>query len=48
MIGREQWCCMVIGMPEMIARNGLYKYTEFLNKLHWALNGEKKRDQLPR
>ena len=22
-IGQEQWCCMVIGTPEMIARNGL-------------------------
>ena len=45
-IGQEQWYCMIIGTPEMIARNGLstqqtWTQSEFLNKLHWALNGEK-------
>ena len=44
---------MVIGMPEMIARNGLstqqtWTQSEFLNKLHWALDGEKKKDLLSR
>ena len=49
-IGREQWCCMVIGKPEMIARNGLSTQQTWIqsNKLHWALDGEKKKDLLRR